>query len=144
MSKISTSEDFRKALSSLSLAQQRQVGARFVANVLDLTDDHQVKSGQEIAEKAGVSADELNDAYHRVHAVYVATHPRSWFTELDTLNRLRTSLLRRVWFAFRPPILRCTRIIWRTGLLCIVRWHGPVQPSSTKENTPSLPVSRKQ
>jgi len=83
MSKISTSEDFRKALSSLSLAQQRQVGARFIANVLDLTDDAQVKSCQEIAGKKGVAADELNDAYHRVHAVYVATHPRSWFTELD-------------------------------------------------------------
>ena len=44
------------------LAQQRQVGARFVANVLDLTDDPQVKNGQEIAGKAGVTADELSDA----------------------------------------------------------------------------------
>ena len=83
MSKVSTNEDFKKALSSLSLAQQRQVGARFVANVLDLTDDPEVKNGQEIAEKAGATAEELNSAYHKVHAVYVATHPRSWFTELD-------------------------------------------------------------
>jgi len=83
MSKISTSEDFRKALSSLSLAQQRQVGARFIANVLDLTDEPDVKRGQEVAGKADVAADELSNAYHRVHAVYVATHPRSWFTELD-------------------------------------------------------------
>jgi hypothetical protein len=65
MSKISTSEECRKALSSLSLAQQRQVGARFVANVLDLTDDPQVKNGQEIAGKPGVTADELNDAYNK-------------------------------------------------------------------------------
>ena len=83
MPKISTSEDFKKALSSLSLAQQRQVGARFVANVLDLTDDPEVKNAQKIAEKAGSTAEELNSAYHKVHAVYVATHPRSWFTELD-------------------------------------------------------------
>jgi len=83
MSKISTGEECRKALSSLSLAQQRQVGARFVANVMDLTDDPQVKNGQEIAGKAGVKADELDDAYKRVHAVYVATHPRSGCTYLD-------------------------------------------------------------
>jgi len=83
MPKISTNEDFKKALSSLSLAQQRQVSARFVANVLDLTNDPEVKSGQEIAEKAGATAEELSNAYHSVHAVYLATHPRSWFTELD-------------------------------------------------------------
>ena len=83
MSKISTSEDFRKALSSLSLAQQRQVGARFVANVLDLTDDPHVKRGQEIAGKSGVTGEELIDAYHKVHTVYVATHMRSGFIELD-------------------------------------------------------------
>ena len=83
MSKIPTGEDLMKSLSSLSLARQRQVGARFVANVLDLTDDPQVKSGQEIAGQAEVAADELNDAYCRVHAVYVATHPRSHFSELD-------------------------------------------------------------
>jgi len=83
MSKILTSEECRKAFTSLSLAQQRRVGARFVGNVLDLTDDPQVKKGQEIAGKAGVTADELNDAFERVRAVYLATHPRSGCTELD-------------------------------------------------------------
>jgi len=83
MSKIATGEACRKAFASLSLAQQRRVGARFVGNVLDLTDDPQVKLGREIAGKEGVTADELNDAYERVHAAYLATHPRSGCTELD-------------------------------------------------------------
>jgi hypothetical protein len=83
MSKISTGEECRKALSSLSLAQQRQVGARFVANVLELTDDPQVKNGQEFAANAGATAEELSAAYQRVHAVYVGTHPSSGCTQLD-------------------------------------------------------------
>jgi len=83
MSKIATGEACRQAFASLSLAQQRRVGARFVGNVLDLTDDPQVKNGQEIAGKEGVTADELNDAYESVHAAYLATHPRSGCTELD-------------------------------------------------------------
>jgi len=54
MSKISTSEECKKAFASLSLAQKGQVGARFVGNVLDLTDESQVKKGQEITGKTGL------------------------------------------------------------------------------------------
>jgi len=83
MSKISSNEDFRQALSSLSLTQQRQVGARFVRDVLDLTNNPLVKNGQEIAGKPGVTAEELNNAYHGVHAAYVTTHPCSDLSALD-------------------------------------------------------------
>jgi len=81
--KISSNDDFNKALSSLSLAQQRQVGARFIANVLDLTDGSCTQHAQKIAEKSDVTAEELENAYHAVHSIYVATHPRSGFSELD-------------------------------------------------------------
>lgn len=83
MDKITNIESFKKALSSLSLAQQRQVGGRFVANVLDLTDGRCTKQAQSIAEKSDITPEELEMAYHAVHAVYVATHPRSHFSELD-------------------------------------------------------------
>ncbi len=83
MDKITSNEVFRKALSSLSLARQRQVGARFIANVLDLTDGSCTKHAQSIAEKSDVTAEELENAYHAVHSVYVATHPRSGFSEVD-------------------------------------------------------------
>ncbi len=83
MDKISSNEAFKNALSSLSLAQQRQVGARFIANVLDLTDGSCTKHAQSIAEKSDVTAEELEHAYHEVHLVYVATHPRSDLAEME-------------------------------------------------------------
>ena len=83
MPKITTNEAFKEALSSLSLAQQRQVGARFIANVLDLTDGSCTRHAQSVAEKSDLTAEELENAYHAVHSVYVATHPQSGFSELD-------------------------------------------------------------
>lgn len=83
MGKISSGGDFKQSLSSLSLAQQRQVGARFIANVLDLTDGRCTEHAQKIAEKRDVSTEELENAYRAVHAVYVATHPRSDLSVLD-------------------------------------------------------------
>ncbi len=83
MEKISSNEAFKKALSSLSLAKQRQVGARFISNVLDLTEGGCTKHAQLIAEKSDITAEELENAYHAVRSVYVATNPRSGFSELD-------------------------------------------------------------
>ena len=83
MSNISDNETFKKTLSSLPLNQQRQVGARFVANVLDLTDGRCTRQAQHIAEQRDITPEELEKAYQAVNAVYVATHPRSDISELD-------------------------------------------------------------
>jgi len=83
MDSVSSSEAFKKSLSSLSLAKQRQVGARFIANVLDLTDGRCTEYARSVAEKSDVSTEELENAYRAVHTVYVATHPRSGLSALD-------------------------------------------------------------
>ena len=83
MGKITSNEAFKEALSSLSLAQQRQVGARFIANVLDLTEGSCTKHAQMVAEKSDLTAEELESAYHAVHSAYIATHPHSDLAELD-------------------------------------------------------------
>ncbi len=83
MGKISSNDAFKKALSSLPLDQQRQVGAKFIVDVLDLTDGSCAKHIQDIADRSDVTAEELENAYRSVHSVYVATHPRSDLAELD-------------------------------------------------------------
>jgi hypothetical protein len=125
MSKISNSEECRKAFTSLSLAQQRQVGARFVGNVLDLTDDPQVKKGQEIAGKAGVTADELNDAYNSVHAVYLATHPRSGCTELDYRQHAAHFVAEACMICLSPtyPERNTAEIAARVAMYCQLARH---------------------
>ena len=83
METISSSEAFHKALSSLSLAQQRQVGARFIAHVLDLTDGRCTRHAQQVAETSDISPEKLESAYRAVHSVYVSTHPRSDLSPMD-------------------------------------------------------------
>jgi hypothetical protein len=80
---ITDNEAFKKALSSLPLNKQRQVGARFVANVLDLTEERCTKQVQKLAKESEITPEELAMAYHAVHSVYVSTHPRSDLSELD-------------------------------------------------------------
>jgi len=125
MSTISTTEECRKAFASLSLAQQRQVGARFIGNVLDLTDDPRVKNGREIAGKAEVSADELNDAYHRVHAVYLATHPRSGCTELDYKQHAAHFVAEACMICLSPvyPEQNTAQIVGRVAMYCQLARH---------------------
>ena len=83
MDKITNNETFKKTLSVLPLNQQRQIGARFVENVLDLTDERCTQNVKNLAKKSDITPEELEMAYHVVHSVYVATHPRSDLTELD-------------------------------------------------------------
>jgi len=125
MSKISTSAECRKAFASLSVARQRQVGARFVGNVLDLTDDPQVKNGQEIAGKAGVTAEELNDAYNKVHAVYLATHPRSGCTELDYKQHAAHFVAEACMICLSPtyPERNTAEIAGRVAMYCQLARH---------------------
>ena len=87
MDKISSNVAFKKALSSLSLARQRQVGARFISNVLDLTAGSCTEHAQKVAEKSDITPEELENAYHAVHSVYVATQPSSGFAELDFMQQ---------------------------------------------------------
>jgi len=81
--KITDYETFKEVLSSLPLNQQRQVGARFVANVLDLTDERCMENIQNMSQNNNITPEELEMAYHAVHSIYVSTHPRSGFFELD-------------------------------------------------------------
>ena len=83
MSKITTNESFMDALASLSLQQQRLVGASFIKNVLDLTEDKHIIHAQSIAATIDAKAADLLNAYHSAHTSYVNTNPRSGLNALD-------------------------------------------------------------
>lgn len=84
MSKITSNEEFREALSSLALAQQRVVSARFIANVLDLTQDSHIKHVQAMfGTNHDISAENLDSAFQEIHSIYAQTYPRSHFSLLD-------------------------------------------------------------
>jgi hypothetical protein len=84
MTKITTNEAFRESLSSLTLAQQRAVSARFIESVLDLANASCIKQAPAILSKIDdMSAEDLEDAYRAAHSVYLQTSPRSHFSLLD-------------------------------------------------------------
>lgn len=62
MSKISNEIEFRRALAELDFDQQREVGARFVENVLALSDDERIRSAVRVALNPEASAGEIEFA----------------------------------------------------------------------------------
>ncbi len=56
---ITNDKDFKATLAGLSAAQQRQVAARFVQRVFDLSKDVRVKAALDVAGRADISDAEL-------------------------------------------------------------------------------------
>ncbi len=83
MTKISTTKEFKQALESLSLDQQRIVAARFVAEVLDLTDDVRIKQAQEVAADPKATPEALMTAYH---SAWHAAMEYSLHSDLELIN----------------------------------------------------------
>jgi hypothetical protein len=83
MIQINNRQAFQQALAELPAKKQRQVGARFIGNVLDLAPEPQFRNALSLLEKQYLSAEELLDGYHSIHALYTRTHPRSDLSALD-------------------------------------------------------------
>jgi hypothetical protein len=83
MTQINSQQAFQQALADLPVKKQRQVGAKFIGNVLDLTTDPRFRDVLALLEKPELTAQELVDGYHSIHALYTQTHPRSDLSKLD-------------------------------------------------------------
>ena len=76
MSTITNDSDFRNALDALRIAQQRVVGALFVENVLDLSDDQRVKQALESAKDADIAEDAMSLVRRNAKAASLEAHTR--------------------------------------------------------------------
>lgn len=83
MNTINTNEEFVKTLASLSLPEQRYLGAKFISSVLDIIDQQGLKSIIDKIDKNGNSAEELHLAYKMAHSIYIENHPQSDLLEVD-------------------------------------------------------------
>ena len=83
MTQINSQQAFQQALADLPVKKQRQAGAKFIGNVLDLTSEPRFRDVLTLLEKPNLTAEELLDGYHAIHALYVQTHPRSDLSQLD-------------------------------------------------------------
>ena len=88
MATISNDHDLCDALNGLSLQQQRIMGARFAKSVMHLSRDERVNRAIEIALRADVSPDELEDAYRAAKAHATRTYTEcgkdtDWLAQAD-------------------------------------------------------------
>ncbi len=83
MAQINTMKEFKEILEGLSLEQQRIVAARFVAEVLDLTEDERVKEAQQVALDPNASPDRIMAAYHQAWHAAVESSVHSDMEMLD-------------------------------------------------------------
>ena len=83
MATITNIKEFKAALESLSDEEQRVLGARFIAEVLDLAGDAQLKDLQSTATKRHASAEELLNAYHIARSVAIELSLHGDFELID-------------------------------------------------------------
>lgn len=76
MSGITNDSEFRSALSSLPVEQQRMVGAMFVENVLDLSDDQRISQALNAAKDPEIAEDAMNLVRRNAKAASLEAHAR--------------------------------------------------------------------
>lgn len=76
MSTISNDTQMREVISTMDTAQQRQVAALFVQNVLSLNDDKRVAKALDTAQNFDINDDELLAAYRGAKAAALDAHAR--------------------------------------------------------------------
>ena len=109
MTQINSQLAFQQALAGLPLKKQRQVGAKFIGNVLDLTSETRFRDVLTLLEKSELTAEELLDSYHSIHALYVRSHPRSDLSELD-YSRQAEHFIAEACLVCLSPVYEETRV----------------------------------
>lgn len=75
MTSIQSDSEFRAALSELSLAQQRQVGKRFIDHVIELSDNPRVTKAVTFVAASGLpAAAEIADGYKAAKAAAIDSY----------------------------------------------------------------------
>jgi hypothetical protein len=76
MAGIENDDDFRQPLKNMEITAQRMLAARFVENVLPLSDDDRIRRVIEIAAKADASRADVSDAFHTARTATIDSHNR--------------------------------------------------------------------
>ena len=132
MNTISSDMEFRQALEALSLEQQRYVGARFVTNVLSLSEDARL---QQVVE-AATSEGDLESAFKIAKRASLEAHTRCG-TEGDWNDQAGYFVARGVEAIVEPQIRTAGKNpAWKAAMQC--RMARPCLASESDEDTHDL------
>lgn len=120
MNNISTMKEFKQALESLTLEQQRLVGARFVADVLDLTENNIVKQAAEVAANPDATPEELMSAYHSSKHVAVKSGIHGDWDLIDWQRQTTHFVAQACATSLAPyhPGVRWRHLAWNVAEYC--------------------------
>lgn len=76
MATVSNDQELRQTLEGLGLDQQRQAGALFVMNVMELCSEERLKRAVQVAVTGDATEDELEAAYKVANKVWLDKHAR--------------------------------------------------------------------
>lgn len=73
MPTISNEQEFKQAIASLTPAELRAVGALFLQNLVDITDEPRLRKVIDVAQDKNATPKELEDAYHIARSIAIET-----------------------------------------------------------------------
>lgn len=76
MTQVSSDEEFRKVLDDMDVVRQRVLAARFVQNVLPLSNDKRLAHVVEVAADENATVEELDSVYRSALAAAIEGHTR--------------------------------------------------------------------
>jgi len=88
MSEITNIKEFKQVIDSLPINQQRLVASKFIADILDLTDDDQLIHAQTVAANPNATEDDYLSSYKYSKHVAVKAGQYEW-EEVDYLQQIR-------------------------------------------------------
>jgi hypothetical protein len=127
MKTISTNRDFVKTLASLSLPEQRYLGAKFISSVLDIIEEPRLKKIVDGINKDGLSAEELHSAHKLAHTIYIESHPQSDLSEVNFSRQAEHMTAEACMICLAPTYQEATTLYLaqKVAMYCAV-WKSPV------------------
>jgi hypothetical protein len=117
MTRIPSDTEFRKALDGLDAAQQRQVAARFVENVIALCSDERIARVIAVAGNSDASDSALAEALKTARAATFDCHTRCG-SEGDWAEQAGYFVARAATAALTPPGQMPSGPAWQAALSC--------------------------
>ena len=142
MSSISNDQDLRSALENLSIADQRLLGARFAASVLNLSGDPRLANVADSAIEPDITDAEREDAFKSAKSIAVQTYTAcgkdaDWSAQAEHFVAMAYAAV----LTPEPQIITKTNLAWKAAIQArmakncamIEQDHGEVENEAVKQ-----------
>ena len=147
METVNTNNDFVKTLASLSLPEQRYMGAKFISSILDIINEPRLKSVINNINNKGNNAEDLYSAYKMAHSIYIETHPQSGFQEINFTHQAIHMMAEACIICLAPNYQEATtlHLAQKVAMYCrmaITCWNMPHDQDSPSFSQAEIEITK--